>query len=306
MLIMNKAKCVVYAVMLLAVGYAGGAYFGMPAVDNDKLAGDVSKARIYNCATGGYADADVEKLCHDTVYQERMVGSVFLLASRVQAADSLVNATVAVTAGIDSLADFNGVMKEMAVKTHNASLAFRELLATMSAVIGGDAGASDGENYEQQLNNAVLAYSVVENIMRDTPLFAETLSANGLLSGNDAVLAVADGWIEYGAEDAVFGGDEEEISLWQAVYSEEKGKGVSNKDADAAFPSLDNVIGKAETLCKTSHTLGKIGSRSLGKIGDRTLGKIGNRTLGKIGGRTLGKIGSRTLGLKQECLGFVF
>ena len=300
---MNKTKGVIYAVILLVVGYIGGTFIGMPPVDNDKLGGDISKAKLYNNATGGYADADVERLCNDTLYQQQMAGSACLLAARVFAADSLVKATVAATGGISSLAGFHKTMKDISVKTGNAAQAFNALLPTMSAFIGGKTGGNaGGEEYEQQLNAAILAYTVVDNMTGGVPAFIETLAGYGKEAGNDDILALAGGWVEYGAEEAVFDGDAANIAIWQELYSDAKVQGLMGKGAVASFPSLENVVKKAEALGKINKTLGRIDVVNLNKVGDRTLGKIGDRTLGKIGDRSLGKVGDRNLGLKQSCI----
>ena len=71
-MVLNKAKGIICAVVLLFVGYVAGAYIGVPFVNRGKLSGDIGKAKLYNNATGGYANADAEKLLNDTLYQQEI------------------------------------------------------------------------------------------------------------------------------------------------------------------------------------------------------------------------------------------
>ena len=209
-MVINKTKGIIIAVVILFVGYLGGAYIGVPFVDKSKLGGDIGKAKLYNNAIGGFANADFEKLSNDTVYQQEMGGAVALLASRVNAADSLIGATLRVTGSIDSLSEINKQMQSFAVKAKNAKQAFNDLMATMNSVID-NGGGGGGDTYEQQLNNAILAYTTVENMMTVCPVYVETFLGGGKATSNEEMLALAGGWMKYGAEQAVFGGNKDEI-----------------------------------------------------------------------------------------------
>ena len=256
-MVLNKAKGIICAVVLLFVGYVAGAYIGVPFVNRGKLSGDIGKAKLYNNATGGYANADAEKLLNDTLYQQEIGGSVALLAARVNAADSLIGATVAATGGIDSLADINKQMQSFAVKTKNAKQAFNDLMATMNSVIGGDNGG--GETYEQQLNNAVLAYTAVDNMMSVCPEYAETFLACGKASSDEKLLSLAGGWIQYGAEDALFNGSEEDIAAWQNVYADlAKDGGLAKISNVKNFPTVSKLVSAAQLSCRSFETLSKV------------------------------------------------
>lgn len=256
-MVLNKTKGIICAVVLLFVGYVAGAYIGVPLVNSGKLSGDIGKAKLYNNATGGYANADAEKLLNDTLYQQEIGGSVALLAARVNAADSLIGATVAATGGIDSLADINKQMQSFAVKTKNAKQAFNDLMATMNSVIGGDNGG--GEAYEQQLNNAVLAYTAVDNMMSVCPEYAETFLACGKASSDEKLLSLAGGWIQYGAEDALFNGTEEDIAAWQNVYADlAKDGGLAKFSIVKNFPTVSKLVSAAKLSCRSFETLSKV------------------------------------------------
>ena len=260
-MVLNKTKGTICAVILLGLGYLGGAYLGSPKVDIDKLGGDIGKAKLYNNAGGGFANADTEKLMNDTAYQQDMSFSALLLSSRVALADSIVNASLAVTGGIETLSALNNEMQNLAEVTKNAKTAFVDLLGTMNGLVskggdnggggatggGGDNGGGGanggGGNYEQQLNNALLAYSVVENAMGGAPLYTDLLLEYGKTNGNDDVLALAGGWLQYGAENAVFGGNETEIKEWQGKY--EAAGGIVNGGL-GAFPSINLLFSRVQ------------------------------------------------------------
>ena len=54
-MVINKTKGIIIAVVILFVGYLGGAYIGVPFVDDSKLGSDIGKAKLYNNAIGGFA-----------------------------------------------------------------------------------------------------------------------------------------------------------------------------------------------------------------------------------------------------------
>ena len=269
-MVINKTKGIIIAVVILFVGYLGGAYIGVPFVDKSKLGGDIGKAKLYNNAIGGFANADFEKLSNDTVYQQEMGGAVALLASRVNAADSLIGATLRVTGSIDSLSEINKQMQSFAVKAKNAKQAFNDLMATMNSVID-NGGGGGGDTYEQQLNNAILAYTTVENMMTVCPAYVETFLGGGKATSNEEMLALAGGWMKYGAEQAVFGGNKDEIDAWQSVYADVANKGVLGL---LSFPTNDNLRFAAAMAARNFKSLGIIivlfkqdGQSSLAKAG---------------------------------------
>ena len=244
-MVINKTKGIIIAVVILFVGYLGGAYIGVPFVDKSKLGGDIGKAKLYNNAIGGFANADFEKLSNDTVYQQEMGGAVALLASRVNAADSLIGATLRVTGSIDSLSEINKQMQSFAVKAKNAKQAFNDLMATMNSVID-NGGGGGGDTYEQQLNNAILAYTTVENMMTVCPIYVETFLGGGKATSNEEMLALAGGWMKYGAEQAVFGGNNDEIAAWQSVYADVADKGGLGLLSVKSFPTNADLGDAAE------------------------------------------------------------
>ena len=288
-MVINKTKGIIIAVVLLFVGYVAGAYIGVPFVDRSKLSGDIGKAKLYNKATGGFANADFEKFSNDTVYQQEMGCAVALLASRVNAADSLIGATLRVTGGIDSLSEINRQMQAFAVKTKNAKQAFADLMTTMNSVI--DNGGS-GDTYEQQLNNALLAYTTVENMMTVCPTYFDTFLGGGKATSNEEMLALAGGWMKYGAEQAVFGGNKDEIAAWQSVYADVADKGGLGLLSVKSFPTNADLGNAAE-----------IASRNFPALRMSSWGKTaGQSGLAKAGGnmKELNKIQAK------ETLGFLF
>lgn len=297
-MVINKTKGIIIAVVLLFVGYVAGAYIRVPFIDRSKLSGDIGKAKLYNKATGGFANADFEKFSNDTVYQQEMGCAVALLASRVNAADSLIGATLRVTGGIDSLSEINKQIQAFAVKTKNAKQAFADLMTTMNSVIDNGAGGKGGDNggsgdtYEQQLNNALLAYTTVENMMTVCPTYFDTFLGGGKATSNEEMLALAGGWMKYGAEQAVFGGNNDEIAAWQSVYADVADKGGLGLLSVKSFPTNVDLGDAAE-----------IASRNFPALRMYLLGKTaGQSALAKAGGnmKELNKIQAK------ETLGFLF
>ena len=316
-MVLNKTKGIIIAVVLLFVGYIGGAYIGVPFVDDSKLGGDIGKAKLYNNAIGGFANADFEKFSNDTAYQQEMGGAVALLASRVNAADSLIGATLRVTGGIDSLSEINKQMQSFAVKTKNAKQAFNDLMATMNSVIenggggkGGDNGGGAGNTYEQQLNNAILAYTTVENMMTVCPTYVETFLGGGKAASNEEMLALAGGWMKYGAEQAVFGGNKGEIDAWQSVYADVANKGGLGLLSIKSFPTTADLGFAATMAARNFKSLGIIvilkqdGQSSLAKAGGsmQELNKIQTQTLGMrfLGNRS--NLNRLAVGMRAACL----
>lgn len=308
-MVLNKTKGIIIAVVLLFVGYLGGAYIGVPFVDNAKLSGDIGKAKLYNNAIGGFANADFEKLSNDTVYQQEMGGAVALLASRVNAADSLIGATLRVTGGIDSLSEINKQMQAFAVKTKNAKQAFNDLMATMNSVIE-NGGGGGGDTYEQQLNNALLAYTTVENMMTVCPTYVETFLGGGKATSNEEMLALAGGWMKYGAEQAVFGGNKGEIDAWQSVYADVANKGGLGLLSIKSFPTTADLGFAAAMAARNFKSLGIIvilkqdGQSSLAKAGGsmQELNKIQTQTLGLNFFNNKSNLNRLAVGMRAACL----
>ena len=161
-------------------------------------------------------------------------------------------------------------MQSFAVKAKNAKQAFDDLMATMNSVID-NGGGGGGDTYEQQLNNAILAYTTVENMMTVCPAYVETFLGGGKATSNEEMLALAGGWMKYGAEQAVFGGNKEEIDAWQSVYADVANKGGLGL---LSFPTNDNLRFAAAMAARNFKSLGIIivlfkqdGQSSLAKAG---------------------------------------
>ena len=84
------------------------------------------------------------------------------------------------------------------------------------------------------------------------------------------MLALAGGWMKYGAEQAVFGGNKEEIDAWQSVYADVANKGGLGL---LSFPTNDNLRFAAAMAARNFKSLGIIvilkqdGQSSLAKAG---------------------------------------
>lgn len=263
-MILNKTKATVYVLILVITGYVAGAFIGIPFVDNELLRGDIGKAKIYNNSTDSDVNVVVDLLRSDSANRQEMIASYFLLSSRVNAADSLVTLTWQVTEGIDSLKQLNKTMEALAKKTKNAKALYEQLFIETDKVL---AGGSSGD-YEQLTNNAGHAFFIVDNEMAACADFISTLADYGIKTGNEKVLAVAGGWIEYGMEDAVLSGAENE-AVWREIYATAKSQPTLARFVVKSFPTLNALLNKVQSgIAQTKGSLGKVTTSLSLVVGD--------------------------------------
>lgn len=242
-MILNKTKIIICGVILLLVGYVAGAIIKVPFFENNMLNGDIGKANLYNKSTGNDSKASVEMLRNDTTYRNQMLASYLLLNSRIQAADSLANATVKATEGVAELKNLNSSMKDVAIKAKNAKQLYYDLFTETEKVLSG----KESSDYEQLVSNAGHAFTVIDNEMSSCADVVSALSDYGLKTNNKPVLSAASGWIEYGAENAVLSGDKEDIAAWKAVYSSVQ-KEKSLALLSTSYPTLQSTINKIPSV----------------------------------------------------------
>lgn len=252
-MIVNKTKVAVYVVILVMAGYVAGAFIGIPFVDDALLGGDIGKAKVYNHSTGGEVNVGADLLRSDSAYRQEVLASYLLLGSRVNAADSLVTRTWLATGGVDSLTELNKTMEALAKKTKNAKALYEQLFIETDKVLAG--GSSGG--YEQLVNNAGHAFFVVDNEMAACADFIGALSEYGVKAGDEQMLALAGGWIEYGVEDAVLTGAEDEAA-WREIYATAKSQPALARFIVKSFPTLSAILNKVQGgLAQTKGSLGK-------------------------------------------------
>lgn len=210
----KKIIVVIACILLLAGGFMAGAMIGYPEVDSEQLKGDITKAKSFKDIDNTEIEAAKELLASDTTYQNQMAISAMIISSRIAEMDSMVLATVKATEGIKELEDLNKAMVVMSKRTANARNTYNAFLAEADKVVKGEKSAG----YEQASNNAMVAYTMLENSLNDGPQIVGLLMQY-LEKNNDAELSKVTGqWMYYCASDAVLGGDKEDIAYWKKIY----------------------------------------------------------------------------------------
>ena len=304
----NKTKGVIYGVIILLVGYMAGAIIKVPFLDNSMLNGDIGKANLYNNSTGSDSKACIEKLRNDTTYRDQMLASYLILSSRIAAADSLANATAKATEGIAEFKDLNKDMKAIANKTKNAEKLYSDLFTETEQVLSGKVSAE----YEQLVSNAGHAFTVIDNDMSLSADVISTLSEYGMAKNNKSVLAAAAGWIQYGAEDAVFSGDSESIAEWEKVYAAAQNEKMLGALFTNSFPKYQAFFINSSKQIKfmNQKTIKDLCSASINKLAANahTMNQSAQKLNGKINPHNnkfmgcLLAIKTSTIGIKKACM----
>lgn len=240
----KKIIVVIACILLLAGGFMAGAMIGYPNVDSEQLKGDISKAKAFKDIDNTEIEAAKELLASDTTYQNQMAISAMIISSRIAEMDSMVLATVKATEGIKELEDLNKAMVVMSKRTANARNTYNAFLAEADKVVKGEKSA----DYEQASNNAMVAYTMLENSLNDGPQIVGLLMQY-LEKNNDAELSKVTGqWMYYCASDAVLGGDKEDIAYWKKIYdvaSANEKLGVFRKIVFSKIPSSEIILTRA-------------------------------------------------------------
>lgn len=249
-MVIKKSLAVVAGVALLAVGYMAGAYVGIPFQDKDLMEGSIGKAKTFNQTNDPEVMAVMEMLATDTVYQKKAMASALVLSTRIYQMDSLTKQTIDATENVKELEQLNTEMKSLYTRTQNARAAYDAYMAESAKIINGD----KSEEYEQAANNALLAFTVLENSLSSCPLFIDEFASYLRENKNDAVDNVAVQWVEYCAEDAVLNDDAQKIDAWKLTYSNlaaaDGNFGKSKKLGE--FPSIKGVLASLKSSMNPS------------------------------------------------------
>ncbi len=231
----KNSVAIVGAVALLAVGYIGGAYIGLPQTEENKLSGNIGKA-----ITDNDDDPDLqalqEALKTDTLLQQKAVLSAIILSSKISDIDGIINASLDATKDVKVLASANKAMLSLKKKVDNAKAAEQAYFNATGKLIAGE----KVDDYEDICNKALMSYIILDNKLdacrENIDLFAAYLEES-----EDAKVQKAFSlWMDYCAEDAVLNNDESAIKYW-------KNSLASN---DAKMPTISASIDKAIETCK--------------------------------------------------------
>lgn len=158
----KKSIASVVALAVLAGGYVAGAYIGLPGSGSDSLDGNIGKAKAYNDADNQEVLAAMEQLANDTAMQKKALAASLFIGARLNELDEVFD--VVSQPGSD---DWKKLVSDETVtdlatlkkRTDNARKAYEEYVAQLAEVING----AKVENFEQTSNNALLAYTVLDN-----------------------------------------------------------------------------------------------------------------------------------------------
>lgn len=289
----KKSIAALSTVGLLAVGYIAGAIIQFPNTNGGLLSGDINKVKSFNQTDDPEVLAAMEQLASDTAHQNVVALSSAIIATRIYTMDSLTQATVEATEGIEQLAEINEGMKKLARRTQNARTTYEKFMEETAKVMDGKKSAE----YEQASNNALLAYTVLENNLASCPDFIDVMAEYLHDNKNEAVDKVAVKWIEYCAEDAVLNQNPTEIANWKEVYNNaSKTEGNLGKSTTLGnFPTVSMTLGKIEKAVPSTVQLTIGGNGRLKKVqnelkattefyktnGDMALMKAANALMGR-------------------------
>ncbi len=127
-------------------------------------------------------------------------------------------------------------MNTLTVKAKNAQNVYKKLFSETEKVLAG----KEVTGYEELVNNANHAFSVIENEISSCTKTIDALTEFGLHSNNASVLASASGWIKYGAEDAILSGNKNAVNAWELVYASALKQPSLARNFNSNFKSLQS------------------------------------------------------------------
>lgn len=226
-------------IALIAVGYTGGVYIGIPFTDKSKLAGNISMA-------ADNEDPDIlamrEVLAEDPQSQKQSIISTALLSSRIDVLDSLVDNGIKVTKDQKELEDIYKYFSSLKRKTSAAKENFKALIATNQKVINGD----EVPNFGEISNRALLSFFVLDNALSNDKA-GDMLDYSLQLNNEKASDAIA-GWIAYCSDEALLKGDNEDVAMWTKVYASlsDAQKQSFQQSKNSISNSLNAALAKAD------------------------------------------------------------
>ena len=248
-MVIKKSVAAVGAIALLAVGYVGGAFIGMPGVNDSLTSGDVGKAQAFK-STGSEEDIKAleEQLKTDTALQVATIESATILSCRINEMDSIANASIKAIEGIKELEDASKELQTIVKKTANAKNYQDAYMQATASILRGESV----DNYEQISNNAILSYSILENNIVCCGTFVRQFGEYLEKNKNEQVAEAMVAWMNYGAEDALLSNDGKAMEAWSKAYVALSDK--ASKLGVAIFPgfrsSLSKIFNKAIVNCK--------------------------------------------------------
>lgn len=195
--------------------YLVGAIVGWP-VDEDSTKGDISKAGRYNKAV---VTEDVkavqEFLQSDPEYRDESLYAFMIMNSRVNEFIELAQLSVSVADGKEEYADVVEALKTALPVALNARKSFEMAAADLNTLLDGTTLVA---SYEQNSNNAMLAYMMLQNHNAACEQF---VGITDYLAKSDDLnlLFVRDAWVGYNLVSAMLADDEDDAYEWSRAGS---------------------------------------------------------------------------------------
>ena len=254
----KKPVAAIAALVLLVAGYALGIVIGVPNINGDGLSGNVGKASLYN---SGEQDPEIlaamEQLQSDTLMQQNAVAAAIILSSHINTIDSLTTAAIEATKDIKAFKEANKELQSLKRRTSNAKTCYDAYMEATAKVINGEKVA----DYEQLSNNALLAFTVLDNNMSQCAGFIDLMAEYLEENENEGLHKAFEGWMAYCAEDAMLNNDTQETEYWKNAYANVQGS--SNLKAINAEALSARYLSWWGSLRNTSESLkavtGKLG-----------------------------------------------
>lgn len=234
---MKKTTTFIAGIALLAIGYVGGAYLGLPSSDKDQMQGDISKANVSQEDPDMIAMRDL--LAEDEETQKNSIISTAFLSSRIDVLDSLAGVGVEATEGQKELTQIYNYFISLQRKTAKAKANLSKLMEVNKKVIQGE----KAENFEEVSNNALLSFVILDNAISNDAI-GDMLDYTREIDNQKAADAIA-GWMVYCSQNAEDASNANDIAMWKNVYST-----LSNglkKKFDSSKAALNNDLARNYT-----------------------------------------------------------
>lgn len=201
------------AVVACVACYVLGSLIGWPVNKNDAR-GNISKAVRYNKSViSDDAKAVQEFIQSDDEYREQSVYAFMVMDARVNEFVELAQLSVAAAGDREEFAGVVKALNDALPMALNARKAFEQTAVDLNALLE---GSSPVVSYEQNSNNAMLAYIKLQTL---NPVCEEFVHITDALAGCDDedLLFARDGWVSYNLVSAMLDDDEEDVYAWSEI-----------------------------------------------------------------------------------------
>ena len=246
-------------------------------VDNSNASGNIAKSNRYSRKTAEAGMSNMQELIRtDNTYKNNMVAAYYVMQSRAQQFDALVDLSNDVAGNIKEFDAVLKAMNDVRPMIDNVCASMAEASTSLNAALGGETVADLAQN----TTNAALAYTTLQKQNRLADQFIEiTDKYLKNAEGSDELKFVRDQWLDYQQMTAAMNHDKK-----AAAELADKGYKLS---PEQTLNTLSEMPGPAQafffTSCLVSNTLdvennlaSAIGAPTLQAIVDEIADNLGN------------------------------